>query len=430
MSINFLIGRTERKMKIKIIGFLVFLLLFATCFLQVDAKFNIQNTDIINTNFKNQPVVEWEKHFKGTSWAHVVRQIDDGFIVVGATDVDDTGDGLVMKVDNSGNEIWNKTFPNSAFEGLCVTSDNGYIVSGWQPTENDTSGIIVKLEEDGTVEWEDTYGETYGTGIIQVQQTSEGYYIGAGWNHAGGGGGDGWLINVDSDGNELWNKTYGTETTRDSIHSIYVTDNNGYILPGWNTNSSNKFSDSWVVKTDEDGVVEWEKTLGTGQDIFGVDKFDQLNMGNQALDGGYIFTGYTGNWFLYYLAYMNNKLRLVKTDAEGNIEWDQTYGGLLFNWGLWCEPTSDGGYIVSGSRYGYGRIINLIQSGSTGLRSCQLWVFKTDSDGNIEWDYTMRDGTARCVQETDDGGYIIAGHKGPYYGTTGILLIKLDSESN
>jgi hypothetical protein len=290
--------------------------------------------------------------------------------------------------------------------------------------------MLIKLDKNGIVEWEKNYGGPVSF-LIQCQQTSDGGYIASGFYRITGDNNDAWLMKTDSNGNELWNKAFGTETTRDIFHSIHQTSDNGYILPGWNTNRTNRYSDGYIVKTDVDGNIEWEKTIGTGNDFLGINKFDQINMGRQAFDGGYIFTGYTASWFLHYLYSLGSKIRLIKTNAEGNIEWDQTYGNsLFFNWGLWCEPTSDGGYIVSGSKNGYGRLINTIKSGSGNLLSCKLCVFKTDSEGIIEWEINHEDATARCVQETNDGGYIIAGHKGPYTGTKGILLIKTDETGN
>jgi hypothetical protein len=353
----------------------------------------------------------------------VIRQVDDGYVVVGATDKDDTGDGLVMKVDNTGNEIWSRTFPNAAFEGLWITSDSGYIVSGWK---EELVGTLIKLDEEGNIEWENTYGGPEECQLIQCQETTDGGYIASGYYNISGG--DGWLIKTDENGTELWSKTYGPVTTEDCFHSIHQTNDNGYILPGWNSNWTELSSDGWVVKTDRDGIVEWEKTFDTGDDIIlGIDKIDQINMGRQDLDGGYIFTG----WAAAAIIGDKGKYWLLKTDENGDLEWEQTVGKPWFHdLGLWIEPTSDGGYIAAGKRYGLGTLPNLIFNGLGMPIRNQLWVIKTDSEGNIEWDLSYKDATARCVQETDDGGYIIAGHKGPYYGTKGILLIKIDSDGN
>ena len=403
-------------MKKKIIGIIVCTLLIATI-LPISAD-NINNDTIRKIANNSSSNERWMKYYPGTSWAHVVRETNDGYVLVGATDVDDTGDGLVMKVDKNGDEIWTTTVPNCAFEGLWICSDNEYIVSGWQPTETDNCGILVKVYENGDINWTKTYGETPGGGFIQVQQTLDGGYACAGVIAEQFG--NGWLLKTDADGNETWNRTYGFENSQEYFHSIHETSDGGFILPGWT--ASDTITDGWVVKTDAEGNVEWQQYYDTGNSNIGLDKLDNINMGRQDFDGGYIFTGWSSATLMDRGAFW-----FLKTDENGSIMWEKNYGKSFFHdLGLWIEPTSDGGYIAVGKSYGIGTLLNIIQYGLWMPLWNKLWVIKTDSEGNFSWEVTYRDATARCVQETTDGGYIIAGHKGPYYGTKGVLLIKTD----
>lgn len=416
-------GREGKKNRSKIIlSIFVASIMMMPLLLDIDAKVNakIENA----SEFQLKMESGWVKHFGGTSWAHVVRQTNDnGYIVVGGTDFEG-GDGLVLKTDSEGNELWRKTFPNGGFEGLCITSDGGYIISGiYRGTIH--KAFLVKLDEEGNVEWEKKIGESPGGWIVQIQQTSDGGYIGAGTYYSRNG--DGWLLKLDANGNELWRKTFGFEDSDDWFHSVYQTDDGGYILPGWKTNVVEMFSDGWILKTDIDGNIEWEKFVDTGEDIIGLDRLDMFNMGRQALDGDFIFTG----WASGSAVGERGHFWLVKTDENGNIKWQQNYGKPFFHdLGLWVEPTSDGGYIASGAIFGFGTLINFIKNGLGMPLRNQLLVIKTNSIGEIEWDFTYKDATARCVQETTDGGYIIAGHKGPYYGAKGVLLIKTDENGN
>jgi len=404
----------------KIIGILV-------CTILVILVIPISAENGINNEIKKGVITNlsnggWIKHFPGTSWAHVVRETDDGYVLVGATDKDDTGDGLIIKVDKNGNETWTTTVPNCAFEGLWVNSDNSYIVGGWQPTETDNWGILIKLYENGTIDWQQTYGESPGGGFIQVQQTLDRGYICGGIisNQMG----NGWLLKTDADGTEIWNKSIGFENSSEVFHSIHETSDGGFILPGWSSTALG--SDGWVVKTDSNGNEEWQQYYDTGTSIIGIDKIDNINMGRQDFDGGYIFTGWSSASFLDKGAFW-----ILKTDENGNELWSKTYGRLFFHdLGLWIEPTTDGGYIAAGKKLGIGTLPNIILKGLWMPLWNNLWVIKTDSEGIILWDVTYRGATARCVQETIDGGYIIAGHKGPYYGTKGILLIKTDENGN
>ena len=423
----YILGR--KKVSKIILSILVASIMMMPLFLDNDVKASVKNEEIFETNIKLDS--RWIKHFPGTSWAHVVRETDDGYVVVGATNIDISGDGLVMKVDKNGTELWNRTFSNAAFEGLWVTSDSGYIVSGWRIELPEQMGILVKLDKNGTVEWENTYGGPV-CGFIQCQQTIDGGYVASGGYGVPEGNGNGWLLKTDENGNVLLNKTYGFENSTELFHSIHETSDGGFILPGWTSippeqGLKDMGADGWVVKTDADGNEEWQQFYDTGTSIIGLDKVDNINMGRQDLDGGYIFTGWSSATFFT----DKGAFWIFKTDKNGNVSWNKTYGKLWFHdLGLWVEPTTDGGYIAAGKRYGIGTLPNIILKALYMPIWNNLWVIKTDLDGEILWDVTYIDATARCVQETTDGGYIIAGHKGPYYGTKGILLIKTDENGN
>jgi hypothetical protein len=113
---------------------------------------------------------------------------------------------------------------------------------------------------------------------------------------------------------------------------------------------------------------------------------------------------------------------LVKTDANGNIIWAKTYGGTSRDWAFSVQQTLDGGYIVAGITYSFG-----VDSGD-------IFLIKADANGNIQWAKTYGgtgDEWALSVQHTSDGGYIVAGYTesfGAGYGD--IFLMKTDANAN
>ena len=129
----------------------------------------------------------------------------------------------------------------------------------------------------------------------------------------------------------------------------------------------------------------------------------------QTFDGGYIIAGFTGGDFW-----------LIKTDGNGNIVWDMTYGGKDIDEAYSVQQTSDNGYIIAGMTLSFGAgIIN-------------AWLVKTDADGNKIWDRTFGKkfgNFAYSVRQTFDGGYIIAGLTGGFGDVNGdVWLIKTDSQ--
>ena len=208
------------------------------------------------------------------------------------------------------------------------------------------------------------------------------------------------LIKTDSNGNEEWNQTFGGNDY-DLGYSVQQTIDGGYIITGSTWNGSR---DVWLIKTDSNGDEEWNQTFGGPDYDFGVSI-------QQTTDGGFIITGYT------YLGLRN--VWLIKTDPDGNEEWNQTFGGNDDDYGYSVQQTTDGGYIITGATSSFG-------NGET-----DVWLIKTDPDGNEEWNQTFGgndDDYGYSVQQTTDGGYIITGATSSFgNGDRDVWLIKTNS---
>ena len=202
-----------------------------------------------------------------------------------------------------------------------------------------------------------TYGGTDDDGAYSVQQTSDGGYIVAGHTNSFGAGGDDiFLIKTDANGNIIWAKTYGG-TDYDWAHSVQQTSDGGYIVAGVTFSFGTGYSDAFLVKTDANGNIVWAKTyMGTYSDYaYSV---------QQTSDGGYIVAGHTNSFGAGYDAF------LVKTDANGNIQWAKTYGRTGWDEAYSVQQTSDGGYILAGFTYSFDA-------------DDDIFLIKTDANGNI-----------------------------------------------
>jgi hypothetical protein len=184
----------------------------------------------------------------------------------------------------------------------------------------------------------------------------------------------------------------------------------GYIITGGTFSFGAGSVDVYLVKTDSLGVEEWSRTFGGANPDGGYSV-------KQTFDGGFIITGSTGSF-----GSGGYDVYLVKTDENGNEEWSQTLGGANNDYGSSVQQTSDGGFIITGF------------TDSFGAGSLDVYLVKTDEDGNEEWSQTF--GGAEwdegySVQQTSDGGYILTGITESFgAGSRDVYLIKTDQNGN
>jgi PKD repeat protein len=235
---------------------------------------------------------------------------------------------------------WNYTYGGPGEDrGMSVqqTSDGGYIVAGYTNSNgNGYQAYLVKTNPSGIEQWHKTYGGVNFDNGMSVQQTSDGGYIVAGYTNSNGNGYQVYLVKTNPSGIEQWHKTYGG-SGNDYGRSVQQTSDGGYIITGQTTSFGNDYQ-VYLVKTDPAGVKQWEKT-------YGGDGFDSGASVQQTSDGGYIITGQTTSFGNGYQVY------LVKTDKDGIEEWNTTYGESGEDGGTSVRQTSDGGYIVAGYKY-------------------------------------------------------------------------------
>ena len=347
--------------------------------------------------------------------AVIVLFIGAGIVPSISSDIEETKDRIVKKniFGSPPIEQWNKTYGGTEEDrGYCVqqTIDGGYIISGGTNSFG-TGGWLIKLNSNGEEEWNKTYGVVGDENSLKhVYQNIDGSYISLGIATSyGSGNPDVWLVKADVNGNEEWNNTYGG-TNKDTGEYLNKTSDGGYIIGGITRSFGSGGNDFWLIKTDSNGIEQWNHTYG------GINS-DTCHSVRQITDGGYILTGTTWN-------YGNGAadVWLIKTDSNGNLEWDKTFGGGNEDHGSDVLQTEDGGYIITGLTASYG-------SGSY-----DVWLIKTDSDGNKEWDKTFGSSIyedSNRIHQTLDGGYIIIGGENVYHYWVGnVLLIKTDSNGN
>jgi hypothetical protein len=297
---------------------------------------------------------------------------------------------------------------NCAISGVTVSDDMATLSEGETATLRYTGGAALPGEKvaikvvtlrgtpaekhvypagsvNGPIMWNRTYGGTGNEAAYSLVATSDGGYALAGTTFSFGGGGHSfWLVKTDAFGNMEWNQTYEGGS---SCSSLVETSDGGYALAG-TTDSLDGGHDFYLVKTDSSGNMMWSQTYG------GPDHDDSCSLVATS-DGGYAIAGGT-----FSFGAGNEDFWLVKTDASGNMEWNQTYGGTNSERPRSLVLTSDGGYAIAGytNSLGDGHLI--------------CWLVKVDASGNAEWGETYEgagQGLAESLVATSDGGYIMAG---------------------
>lgn len=372
--------------------------------------------------------ITFQKAYGGTLMdiGNAVRQtFDNGYIIVGTTTSFSSGgrDVLVIKTNESGDTAWTKTFGGATDNeyGYCVqqTIDSGFIVSGVASSFNDVAGdmYLIKLNNAGDTIWTRTYGGIgYEWGSF-VQQTTDGGFIIAGQTPAYGAGGfDAYLVKTDAGGNLSWTKTYGGQGLEIGS-AVQQTTDGGYILTGQIDSYGAGSGDFYLVKTDSTGFVVWNKAYGKPGEDAGVSV-------KQTTDGGYIIGGTSENS----LGPLGPDMCLIKTNAVGDTLWSKLYGGPMIDECHEVILTVDGGYMMCGKSFSF----------ST-AGDYDVYIVKTNSQGVEQWSKTYGNSASatsndfgNSIDQTNDGGYIIAGESlyGFGVGLSNVYLVKTDSLGN
>jgi hypothetical protein len=361
----------------------------------------------------------WTKTYGGSSYEmgySVQQTTDNGYIITGVTTYENSSEDVwLIKTDANGDSLWTKTFGDSATDrGYSVqqTTDGGYIITGYTESYGNGSDDVwlIKTDSNGDSLWTKTFGGSDNDQGISGQQTSDGGYIISGYTGSENGWNDVWLIKTDSNGDSLWTKTFGGNFN-EVASSVQQTTDAGYIISGYTDSYGNGSDDVWLIKTDSNGDSLWTKTFGGGL-------HDRGSSVQQTTDGGYIITGYTQSFGNGNVS--DADTWLIRTDENGDSLWTKTFGGSDNDQGQSGQQTSDGGYIISGYTKSYGN------------GSYDVWLIKTDSNGDSLWTKTFGGSyieQSYSVQETVDGGYIITGYTQSFgNGNYDVWLIKTDSE--
>jgi gliding motility-associated-like protein len=357
---------------------------------------------------------QWDRVMGGTSDEYVTdieQTSDGGYIVGGWSSSSASGnksqpsrggiDYWVVKLDAQGQTQWDRTLGGSSndyMSTIAQTPDGGYILVGSSssPVSGEKSAPyqalyqgepwLIKLDAQGNKQWDRTLSGISDASSLAVLPTSDGgYMLGSSVLAPTTGGqstqADYRLMKLTSSGQKQWEKSFGG-SGNDWLIRFTRTADNGYILGGTSDSgiSGDKSQphlgngDFWIVKVDELGNLQWERTLGTSErEYFG--SVWPTHDGNY-LVGGNTTAGISGNKTQPSAG--ENDYWIVQLNANGAVQWDRAVGGSANEELVDALSTTDGGYVLGGSSFS--GISGDKSQPNVGGYTADMWLIKLRPD--------------------------------------------------
>jgi len=342
--------------------------------------------------FNSEPEIikiTWEKNFGGKlnddGW--YVLTLDEGCITAGYSEKGENiknRDIFLVRLNNNGEELWNRTYGGKGSDvakAIIKNDSNSFIILGSTTSygKKNSNIWIIMIDNLGNEIWNKTYGGDgwdEGNGIIS--KNSDEFIIVGNTNSYGYGEDDIWLINIDNEGKELWNKTYGGPK-EDIGRSIDIYEQ-GYVIGGISSSYGNGGDDMWLLLVNETGFCIANHTFGT-------DKNERCNQVITTSDNNFLLIGHSidknQNW---------NAI-CIKTTPYGITKWEKTLDRNKETGFSSCEEISKG-YIISGhiGSYGQGQNALLMIFNENGKLITEK-IIKKDLDNAGVWINKKNDST-------------------------------------
>ena len=412
----------------------------------------------------SQPAFQWQRAYGGSSidGANAVqRTADGGYIFAGyseCTNGDVTGnhgmlDCWVVKTDDTGHIMWEHSYggsQNDQVNMIQVDINGGYIIAGsTASSDGDITGFhgglcdawILKIDDTGAIVWQKVMGSTgFDFANYAINTTDSGYIV---TGSAGGNDGDVsgyhgnndlWVIRLNKAGAVMWNKVLGSTGYEYGFYGSQTSDggyifaSEGGVADGDITSVWGGGADAWIVKLDDTGAIQWQKTYGGS-------KFDIAVSLAKTLDGGYIFTGATLSsdgqvtGFHTSSSFTNQDIWVVKIDDTGAVQWENCFGGTGNEFPGCILQALDGTYVLDGANtYNDGDV-----TGNHG--GSDFWLLDISRTGSILWQKSFGgfgNDTAIGMVQTPDSGFVMTGGTSSFggevifnHGTEDFWAVKL-----
>jgi hypothetical protein len=352
-----------------------------------------------------------------------VPTFDQGILINAATLSFGSGDVdiLLIRTDSSGQISWSKTYGSSGYDNAEYareTSGHSFVCAGRSnsATGSPTSATLFKTDSAGNLDWVKSFGGTANDGFVHFSGTYDNGFAAVGYSATlSSGQNDILLVRTDGNGDTLFTRAYGSAADETGSGILQLPDS-GFLICGRQktTPGPSPVADGLLLRTDAGGNLLWSISYGDSL-------WEEFTALQPASDGGFVVCGSTVTF-----GFGGYDILLMKTDSAGIPQWSKTYGGMKSDAAYDLHTLADSSIVLSGYTeslgYGHSRVDD----------STNVFLLKTDANGNIGWMEAYGDGLQDEAYRSNvaaDGGFLVSGFTDNYLlnDSSQILLIKTDS---
>ena len=323
---------------------------------------------LIRINAKGEKI--WSKVYGGEDdeEANDIVQTGEAFVFVGSTETygNERMSYYMVKVDGNGDPEWQTTYfrdDDDEYYGTGVVADSdGLVFSGYerhlQFFDEELNPYVFKTSQEGDTVWSGYYGGKEEDRAYSIVKTDNGYVIAGDTESYGHGDKDMYLVHINKKGKREWHAAFGGDDD-ETAQAVLKTKDGGYLMVGSTDSFGLNYKDAYVVKTDKNGKLLWQRRYGGHYD-------DEAFSVTQSADGGYVIVGRSES----FSRRKGFDLYLFKINKRGKLLWERTYGGESDDAGYDVMALPDG-YLIAGERKTDRR------------RDSDVWILKVGLNGRL-----------------------------------------------
>lgn len=322
------------------------------------AQVSTDNSQVLIVKVDNNGNETWRKTY-GEGKEYMAEQIvtlkGGGYLIVGYSEGESvvTRQAYLLMINDAGSKVWEKSLGGGQVieqaSAAAETNDGGFVIVGQRldiTADNPNNQLwVLKTDNKGNTQWEKEFGGEGSEEAGNIVTTSDGYLIVGSTESIGSGSWDMWLIKIDNQGNERWNKPIGGGDI-DRGHDLLLLPGGDIIVAGYTYSFAMASSDAWLLRLDPQGEQKWDQVFG------GLSTDEGLSI-SLTKDQKIILTGYSEDFeadnYGQNISLEGQNVLLVLADPEkGSKIWSRSLGGERAQRGFGVVEAHDGGFIITG----------------------------------------------------------------------------------